>query len=176
MRIRFSRLWPVAALLVVTQAGCPPPEGWPRPVFDTTGSYSGTWSGQSTDPQAPQNVVKCPLTLTLTQDLNAGYPGDHAVQGTVVVDYSCIELPEWADTPPPSTVNVGGILADDGTLTLLSGGCGTGMCVVLSLAGAGEDSDDDGYMDRYTGTWSWSLLLAGVQPLTLQGSYELTAD
>jgi len=159
------------SLAVLALPGCPP--SWPEPPFDTTGTYTGTWSGQ---PSEGEEVNECPLTITLTQNLNANYPGDHAVSGTVVVDYSCFELPEWVGTPPPSTVNVGGLLGDDGTLTLLSGGCGTGLCVVLALSGTGVDADGDGDMDSYSGTWSYSLLLAGVQPLTVTGTFEVAVD
>jgi hypothetical protein len=149
----------LAVAVALLAAGCP--GQFPKPPFDATGTYLGSWNGNSTD-QA-QQVIGCPLTLTLTQDVAANYPGDHGD--------SCIELPECADKPLPSLVNVSGLLADDGKLTLLSGGCGTALCVVLSLTGQGEDGDEDGYMDSYAGTWAFTILLAGVQPFGFTGTF-----
>lgn len=162
----------LATALAVFGTGCP--DQFPKPPFDTTGTYLGSWNGNSTD-QA-QQVLGCPLTLTLTQDVAANYPGDHGVTGTAVIDYSCIELPDWVDAPPPSTVNVSGLLEDNGKLTLLSGGCGTGLCLVLSLSGQGEDGDEDGYMDSYTGNWGFAILLAGVQPFGFTGTFAVEIE
>lgn len=142
----------------------------PKPPFDVTGSYAGTWQGQSEDDQA-QEVAACPLQITLTQDVTAGYPADHGVQGTVVIDYSCFQWPEWFPPVPPSTVNVSGLLGDNGHLVLLSGGCGTGFCVVLSLDGPAVDNDSDGHADVYSGTWHLAFLLAGVQPFGFSGTF-----
>ena len=148
---------------------------WPPPPFDTTGTYEGTWEGSTADAEKAQVIEACALTMTLQQDVTASYPTDHGVSGSVVVDYSCLDLPEWVGEIPPNTVNVSGILADDGKLTLLSGGCGTGLCVVLALAGEGEDSDSDGAMDAYSGAWSYTILLAGVQPFGVAGTFEVAA-
>ncbi len=146
--------------------GCPTP---PAPPFDATGTYTGSWSGTSTD-QA-QQVAQCPLTLTLTQAINGTYPGNHVVSGTTTIDYSCITFPSWVQTPPPSTVDVGGILQDNGHLTLLSGGCTTALCVVLDLDGDGHDTNSDGHMDTYSGSWTYTILLAGVQPFGFGGTF-----
>lgn len=161
----------LAAVAVTLGAGCP--MEFPKPPFDVSGTYDGVWNGSSTDQK--QQVIGCPLTMTLTQNLNAGYPADHAVSGTVVIDYSCIQLPEWADEPLPTTLSVGGILEDNGKLTLLTGGCDTAICVVLSLAGQGEDVGDDGLMDAYGGTWALTILLAGVEPFGINGTFDVAA-
>ncbi len=149
--------------------GCPEP---PVPPFDATGQYIGTWRGTTTD-QA-QTVAACLLTMVLEQDLTKPYPGSHGVQGTVTVDYSCLELPSWVEKPPPSEVEVGGILADDGNLVLATGGCGPGLCIVLLLAGQGVDSNGDGRLDTYTGDWAYTILLAGVQPFGVTGGFEVS--
>jgi hypothetical protein len=169
MKYRIAGGLGIVAALAVLAAGCP--ESFPKPPFDTTGTYAGTWNGNTTD--HAQQVSGCPLTLTLTQNLSAGYPGDHVVSGTAVIDYSCIELPEWADEPLPTTVNVGGILEDHGKLTLLTGGCDTAICVVLSLSGFGEDADEDGFMDDYSGPWTFTILLAGVEPFGVTGAFDV---
>lgn len=157
-------------ILFLTLTGCPPEGGFPQPPFDTSGVYSGTWSGTSSDDA--QTVAECPLELTLTQDLSLAFPGDHAVQGVATIDYTCIELPEWAQgEPQPSTVEVGGVLEDTGRLTLVSAACGTGYCVVLSLAGQGEDTDGDGFLDTYAGDWSYQILLAGFEPFGFEGAF-----
>jgi hypothetical protein len=160
--------------LALALPGCPQAGGFPKPPFNTSGTYIGSWSGQSND-QQPQYIQQCPLTLTLSQNSSAGYPGDHGVDGTVLVDYSCMVLPEWIDTPPPSTVNVAGVLGGDGKLVLVSAGCGTGLCLVLSFDGTGQDTNADKFMDAYSGTWSFSLLLAGVEPFTVEGTFDLVA-
>ncbi len=163
----------VVAALTLGQAQCP--QG-PPPPFDATGLYIGTWSGQTTatEKQSEQIVTACPLTMTLVQNVNAPYPANHGVSGTVEIDYSCLTLPEWVQqTPPPSIANVSGLLTDEGTLTLFSGGCGPGVCVVLTLAGEGTVADADGMMDAYSGAWSFIILLAGVQPFGVSGTFEV---
>jgi hypothetical protein len=165
-----------AVLLTIT--GCPPPGGWPLPPFGTTGVYEGTWQGRTTDqdPAKQVDILACPLTIDLTQDTTLPYPQDHGVAGTVTIDYSCLEsvLPLWVEeTPPPTEVNVTGLLADDGKLALVSGGCGPGVCLILTLGGEGLDSDEDGAMDHYAGAWSFIILLAGVEPFGVSGTFEV---
>lgn len=161
------------AIVLVGLSGCP--DGGPPP-FDTTGDYSGTWSGQTEGAEKAQDVVACPLTMSLIQSAEAAYPKNRGVTGVVEVDFSCLTLPEWIAEPPPALVHVTGILLDDGTLGLLSGGCGTGMCVALGLKGAGEDVDLDGFMDTYAGEWSYVILLAGVQPFGVTGVFSVEVD
>ncbi|NLE59757.1 MAG: hypothetical protein GX616_15475 [Planctomycetes bacterium] len=165
----------LAVLVCVMGPACPP-GGWPEPPCDTTGTYVGTWEG-STDEDTPaedqQEVVACPLTITLTQDLSAAYPGDHGVTGTVVVNYSCIELPAGILEIPDSVVEVSGLLGDDGKLTLLSGGCGTGACLGLILTGNAVDADDDGMMDSYSGDWGLAIMLAGIQAFGIDGTFQV---
>ena len=173
-RTRCILLVGCVALLCIGQEQCN--IEWPEPPFDTTGTYIGTWSGQTNEPEkAQQTVAACPLTMTLVQDLTADYPADHGVSGTVEIDFSCIELPEWAEPIPPNTVNVTGLLQDDGKLTLLSGGCTTALCLVLALDGQGVDVDGDGAMDVYEGDWSFTILLAGVQPFGVAGTFEVAS-
>jgi len=152
---------------------------WPDAPFDATGGYEGTWQGQTTpgpeEKEDPQVIVACPLSMTLTQSTQPGLLGSYPIQGTVEVDYSCLELPEWVGEIPPSTTNVTGGLTADGKLTLLSGGCGTGVCVLLTMAGEGVDADLDGAMDTYSGAWSFIILLAGVQPFGVSGTFEVAA-
>jgi hypothetical protein len=172
MNLRIAGGLCLAAGLAALAAGCP--EDFPKPPFDTSGTYVGIWNGSTTDQM--QQVAGCPLTLTLTQDVTANYPGDHVVSGIAEIDYSCIDLPDWADEPLPTIVNVGGILEDHGKLTLLTGGCDTAICVVLSLSGFGEDVDEDGHMDDYSGTWSFTILLAGVEPFGVNGTFDAAFD
>jgi len=164
-----SRAVVLTAIAVTTLiAGCPPP---PPAPFDTTGTYAGEWWG-TTEDQA-QEIVACPLTVELTQDVTLSYPGDHVVTGLVTVDYSCLELPEWAGEMPPATEEVAGILGDDGTLTLATGGCGTALCVSLVLTGQAADVYGDGFMDTYAGDWRYRILLAGVPPFGVDGGFDL---
>ncbi|MBL7649688.1 MAG: hypothetical protein JNK74_26225 [Candidatus Hydrogenedentes bacterium] len=164
----------LTGMILVALTGCPPEGGFPVPPFDTSGAYSGSWSGTSSDDA--QTVAECPLELTLTQNLSLAFPGDHGVQGVATIDYTCIELPEWAQgETQPSTVEVGGVLESNGRLTLVSAACGTGYCVVLSLAGQGEDADSDGLMYTYAGDWSYQILLAGFEPFGFEGTFVVDA-
>ncbi len=160
----------------VTLAGCPVPQNAPVPPFDASGTYVGTWSGSTTtDATAKQDVEECPLEFTLTQDVDAGWPQRFGVSGTAVIDYSCLELPEWVETPPPSEIQVGGVMDEQGKVGLVSAGCGTGMCVALGLDGPGVDADGDGLMDSISGEWQYSILLAGFTPFIVRGSFEAAA-
>ena len=158
-------------LLAAGLTGCPE---WPPPPFDTTGTYAGEWWGATED--QTQEIASCPLTMTLTQVLTRPYPADHVVEGTVVVNYLCLDLPQWVAEIPPATVQVTGLLADDGTFTLISGTCGTGLCVALTLTGEGEDTDDDGLMDTYAGDWAYNILLPGVPPFGINGGFAVDAE
>lgn len=164
-------------------AGC---ERIPAP-FDTTGTYAGTWTGTAQDdpeetdgkqasPEDVQVVEDCPLALTLAQNVDADFPRNLRVDGTVTVDYGCVALPARFGAIPPSTVNVSGFLREDGGLTLLSGGCATGFCVVLSMDGQGEDANGDGFMDTYAGDWTYLILLAGVVPFGFEGGFNLAVS
>ncbi|MCC6795565.1 MAG: hypothetical protein IT366_10635 [Candidatus Hydrogenedentes bacterium] len=168
----------VALLLVASLSlaltGCPPGT-FPPPPYDTTGTYVGTWRGKSNEDD-PQRIKDCPLQIELTQNIGANFPEDHFVTGTVTIDYSCMELPEWIDTPPPSVVEVAGALQDNGTLTLISGGCTTALCVVLTLGGTGVDQDDDGTLDAYAGAWAYTILLAGVEPFGFTGKFAVALE
>ncbi|MBI1317954.1 MAG: hypothetical protein GC168_03260 [Candidatus Hydrogenedens sp.] len=165
----------VSCMAVLMVAGCPPVGGVPVAPFDATGYYEGTWSGSTmsgTAKEDAQEVQACPLEFTLTQNVNAPWPQRFGVNGTVKVDYSCLTLPDWVDTPPPGEVNVAGVMDEQGKVGLLTGGCGTGMCVALGLDGPGVDTDSDGYMDSFSGEWQFSLLLAGFTPFTIRGSFQ----
>ena len=163
----------LCAVVALAGAGCP--GTFPPPPFNATGTYVGTWRGKSNE-DSPQHVRKCPVEIVLTQDTSQAYPQDHVVNGTVTVDYSCIELPEWVQTPPPSVLNVSGVLQDNGNLTLITGGCTTAMCAVLTLTGVGVDADTNGVMDSYSGSWSFTILLAGVEPFSFTGKFEASTE
>lgn len=161
----------MAVVFAIAMTGCP--GTFPPPPYDATGTYTGTWKGKSNEDN-PQRVKECPLQIVLTHNPAADFPEDHLVQGIVTIDYSCIEFPEWAETPPSSVVEVGGVLQDNGTLSLISGGCTTALCVVLTLTGAGVDEDGDGLLDSYSGAWAYTILLAGVEPFGFTGKFQVS--
>lgn len=43
------------------------------------------------------------------------------MSGAVTVDYSCIDLPDWVEETPPSTITVSGLLGDGGPAHLAFG-------------------------------------------------------
>lgn len=160
----------LACCLLVLASGCPPNQ--PKPPFNATGRYTGVWSGTSNETE-PQHVENCPLTLKLRHDPAANWPADHTVTGKAIIDYSCINLPDWVEQPAPSRIQVSGLIDNDGRLTLVSGGCTTALCVVLTLTGQCTDNDGDGYADTYSGTWAFRILLAGVEPFGLDGVFDV---
>ena len=172
MRSILFLILPCLALLVLP--GCPPGTQLPVPPLDASGAFAGTWSG-TPNGDGSQPVASCPLELVLTQNIAAPWPGSFGVSGTAMVDYSCFDLPEWVETPPSSLVNVGGVMDEQGGLKLLSAGCGTGLCVALVLDGVGVDTNDDGLMDTYDGTWTYTIALAGLQPFGFTGTYTTDA-
>ncbi len=173
-RLHVVGLLGIVAFLAIGQSDCDPE--WPLPPFDATGTYLGTWSGTTNEPaEKAQIVLACPLTMWLEQDTTLDYPADHHVTGTVEIDYSCIVLPEWIDEIPPNTIEVSGLLSDEGQLTLLSGGCTTALCLVLVISGEGIDVDADGAMDDYSGDWAFTILLAGVEPFGVTGSFQVSS-
>lgn len=179
--MRWMWMFGLCAVAGMVTAGCERVES----PFDTTGDYVGAWSGTAQDEPEGEDAVKqiepgdiqivedCPLSMTLVQNVDAGFPSNLRVDGTVTVDYACVDLPSRFLSIPPTTVNVGGFLQENGNLTLLSGGCSTGFCVVLTMDGRGEDVDGDGFMDSYAGDWNYLILLAGVVPFGFEGTFSL---
>lgn len=160
-----------AAALVMLTTGCPGTP--PPPPFNMSGTYAGTWQGQTTGGPEGQEILACPLTIELTHNPSVPWPQSYAVSGTVTVDYSCWDLPEWLDAPPPSVIEVGGVLTAEGGLGLVSGGCTTALCAGVGLSGPIVDTDEDGQADVYSGDWGLTILLAGVEPFGTQGTFTL---
>ena len=115
------------ALLALLLPGCPPGTPVPVPPFDASGTYAGSWSG-TPNGDGSQPVDNCPLSLVLTQNVSAQWPATFVVNGTANVDYTCFDLPEWLETPPPSAVNVAGVMDEQGKLTLLSAASAARAC------------------------------------------------
>lgn len=153
-----------ALFLLVGAKGCEPE----NPPFDATGEYSGEWwSGEG---------AHCPLYASITMNAAPVYPPLWNPQATFTIDFSCIELPEGFPPLEPVDIKVGGQLDINGNLTFATGGCGVPYCILFGTAGVGADSDANGFMDTYTGTWSLVILLAGFEPFGVSGQFELRAN
>ncbi len=171
--------------------------------FDATGSYSGTWSfldnettidngtleetavlvGAAADNGTAGRVIDCPLSMDLEQDTTLDPPGNLSVSGLVHVDFSCLEelstWPSWAEIPAPASVSVTGIMDSDGSLDLLSAGCGPGTCVLLALDGTAESGRTEGerkIMTRYSGDWGFAVGIAFLGNLGATGTFEVERD
>ncbi len=126
--------------------------------MDATGNYTGTWTLFIKDNGTVIDELDCPLSMVLEQDITRDPPENVSVNGTVHVEYTCLEdgpnWPAWAEIPEPSNVKVAGTMDENGKLVLLSGGCGPGTCVILVLDGQGEtgpiDDEDDNNEDNTT--------------------------
>ena len=165
-------LWPVLGLVGLFATGCPLPPP-PLAPFDTTGMYEGTWMGQDT---TTKQLITCDLELSLTQNVNANFPGNFGVNGTAIVDFACTDLGALLtenEQPTTQTIEVGGIQTTDGMLGLLSGNCPPGFCIFLGLNGPGEDTDDDGFMDVYSGDWTLTILPPGAEQIVFEGDFEV---
>ena len=144
--------------------------------MDATGEYTGTWKGLGEDDP------ECPLSMTLTQDVNAEPPENLAVEGTVYVDYSCIDFPDWFPTPETAEIMVAGLMdPNTGKIALGSGGCGPGACAILALDGQGESEESGGeystpYMTSYSGTWTYLLGIAFFEAMGAQGTFQVTRE
>lgn len=140
--------------------------------INATGTYSGKWMFDVKDEAG--NIIdtaECPLEMTLQQDVTLNPPQNLKVTGIVHVDFSCLDevptWPEWAQIPEPSDVQVSGSMDTNGKLTLLSGGCGPGTCIILSISGMGEkvatEEAGDGEipaMAKYSGEWGFAIGVA----------------
>lgn len=162
----------IPALLTTTAAlglaGCP--FGTLTP-FNTTGTYSGTWS------TGEQGVEACPITLTLTQDLSASLIDRNRIEGTVTLDLTCLGVAELLvdallDLEP---IEVTGALLPNGAVELRSPdileGCPEGGCVRIALLGQGVDEDADGGMDLLEGTWIGTIHVSPELVLPLTGDF-----
>lgn len=165
-----------AALVSMAQApSCTAP-------MNATGTYSGKWTMPITENDVVVGSVDCPLEMTLTQNISMQPPDNLKVTGTVHVDFSCLAevptWPAWATIPEPSDVPVSGLMEQSGKLTLLSGGCGPGTCVILSIAGSGAaDAAQNGQvpaMTGYSGEWGFAIGVAFLGNAGGKGTFEVT--
>jgi len=156
--------------------------------MNATGSYSGKWTFDVKDEAGIViDTVECPLEMTLQQNVALNPPQNLKVTGIVHVDFSCLDdvptWPEWAKIPEPSDVQVTGTMDTKGKLTLASGGCGPGTCVILALAGPGEveameppDTEGIPNMVKYSGDWGFAISVAFLGTTGGSGNFEVTKD
>ena len=167
--------------------------------MDATGSYSGTWTFYVKDNGTVIDELDCPLSMTLEQDVAQDPPENLSVNGTIHVDFSCLdEAPNWppgAAVPEPSDVAVGGTMDANGKIVLLSGGCGPGTCIILALDGQGEAgvrdnstarsigcqsltpaADDIPSMQHYSGEWGIAIGVAFLGSVADNGTFAVFRD
>ena len=163
----------VLGVLSVGQDECRP--SLPPPAFDTTGTYTGTWEGMSTD---DQEAMACPLTIVFAHDVDAGAIESRRPQGTLMIDFSCIDLPAFVDRPEARNVEATFLLQDDGKLASIVPVCSPNapVCVLLGLDGEGMDEDGDGVMDSYSGDWSYRFLVPGIPAFGVDGTFMIERE
>ena len=168
MRVRRNlAIISMSALVLLIALGANGPCDPIPPPYDVTGDYEGEWwSGEG---------EHCPLTAMMAMDPAPAFPYLWYPTATFLIDFSCIELPEYLPPLEPIAIDAAGVLDDKGNLTFASGGCGTPFCVLFATAGQGADLDEDGMMDAYAGAWSLTILLAGFEPFGVAGEFELEA-
>lgn len=165
-----SLLLSLVALLGMGLSGCPQLQ----PPFDATGSYAGTFSLGAGETVLAEN---CDITLALTQNVNAAPFENTRVSGTVNLSLACVVTGGQKDAVQDlldgvlgqllgvEPIDVEGVLLPNGTLTLSTEGlldeCTGEDCEKLLLIGQGVDTDDDGKMDKYSGTIGGLVQVSG---------------
>lgn len=135
------------------------------PPFDATGEYEGGWWVGEGD--------QCPVTAEIQMNAVTALVPLWDATAHFSIDFSCIDWPE--ELPPllPMELDAIGVMDDNGTLTFTALGCTIALCVFFDSTGTGVDADGDGFMDSYTGTWDFAILIAGFAPLGISGEFEL---
>jgi len=175
-------------------AGCPQLS----PPFDASGNYGGNFAVGAGDLEL---IEGCGMLLTLEQDV-AGLPlANGRVTGSVTLSFGCV-LPEdlallasgggaglaalgaggleagVASLLNLPAIEVTGVLLPDGALELntpdLLETCASGDCVKIALFGKGTDSDGDGRMDWFDGTFGGTLG-SNLGGLPILGEFETSA-
>ncbi|HPO12678.1 MAG TPA: hypothetical protein PLI09_04465 [Candidatus Hydrogenedentes bacterium] len=194
--IKISVFLCLSALLL---AGCP--ELQPR--FDTTGDYSGDFTvgfknmklvdGCGIEISLEQNVDALPLlnaqvngTVTLSFDciLPEDLAGLLSEKSDVVAaalaalggSDLATGLPGLLTIPP---ITLTGALLPDGTIELntpnILDDCTEGECEKLGIVGKGEDVNDDGAMDTFSGTLAGTISTSlGILPIV--GNFEVASQ
>lgn len=150
----------LTSLMSLLMMGCP--ELTP---FSVTGSYAGQYAIGA---EGEDLAGEAPLSMTLSTSGN-GLFAANTVTGTLTLDFSTNAIAQLLATlglieegilelPP---IPIKGVLAPDGTLLLNSEGlleeCTDVYCIRLGMAGTGIDTDADGKMNTYQGSWAGAI-------------------
>ncbi|HNR31841.1 MAG TPA: hypothetical protein PKI11_13210 [Candidatus Hydrogenedentes bacterium] len=168
---RALSMW--AALPLLLLCGCP--IGYVIVPFDSSGVYSGTWEATL---EGSSEVISCVVTVALEQDVEAGFPEDHLVRGTITLNMTCPgALRELGRLGFPAIVHLSltGAQLPDGSLYFVSGACEELTCQGVFVSARGQDADDDGRMDVIEGDWSFGALI-GSNIITLRGGLTAVAS
>lgn len=152
-----DRLIWIALAAVVALSGCP--VDFVIPPFDATGQYEGQW--ESTVSWS-SNPIRCAAKLTLEQDLNAAFPSDHNVSGTLTLNLTCpraYALLVSRGFPAVITIEISGVQTAKGEIVFASGNCVEMDCEGVVVSAVGTDTDDDGFMDEIEATWTFGTVL-----------------
>jgi hypothetical protein len=152
--------------------------------MDATGDYSGTWSFDVKDNGTVIDTIDCPLSMTLEQDVTLEVPDNLSVNGTIYVDYSCLEeipdWPEWFTIPESSATKVTGSMDSAGKIYLASGGCTIAACALHLIEGQGETDNQTGadkqQVQRYSGTWGVAVGIAFLPTFGVSGTFRVERD
>jgi len=142
--------WLLPCLLMFGAGGCiyiP----IPKPPFDASGSYSGTWEGTVVSSGYP---VHCFLDITLTHQAGESFPRNYQVEGSATFDWACDSVQETfrgADMPPASTIPLSGYMLANGSLLLNVIYSDDDATYVVDVSAACIDSSGDDVVDRISG-------------------------
>lgn len=142
-------------------------------AFDATGLYEGAWRVNLGQQQGETD--DCPFTLVLEQDTSAGFPDKFSISGEAILDFACFTFGQ--SIIPARTLPVSGIMEPSGRIFLSSpdliSNCPEGeTCVRIALEATGIDDDDDGKMDRASGSWILTIQSGGGTPIPFPGTFE----
>jgi len=134
-----------------------------RAAFDTTGVYEGTW--KVSIPNSNTETPLCPVTIELAQNVNARFPDNLVLNGVASLGFNCLT----ANFPiiPAQELEISGVMEPSGRVFLSSpdilSECPEGeVCVRIALEGTGHDDNNDGMMDRLSGSWIMTYTTGGT--------------
>jgi hypothetical protein len=148
------------AAVMLAFPGCPP--AW-TPPFDTTGEYTGAWSAAADE--APEKEG-CPIFLELVQEDTPRSSLRAIVSGIAEFDLRCID-PRFAASGEAGCIDTTRLIELEGEVfgekslkldsAVLPESCEKPVCLEFGLIGAGDDTDNDGFMDVFDGVWTLTV-------------------
>jgi hypothetical protein len=155
--------------LVLGATGCPPVI---VPPFTATGIFVGTWV-------PPVDVEKgegCPITLDIVHNVDESFPRNLGIEAIVTLDLSChpdVQALTDAGLNTTLVLEMKGALDTRGQFILATPPCEDEICIGSLFGGEGFDDNDDGLMDRATGSIGLTIDDTEMEIFVLDADFEV---